>query len=164
MPPQDANPTPSFGGFGVTQPLPGARVRRKVHALFKILGILWLVGGGAASVGLLAQLWVIWRDPALPIGVPSFAPLIGTLPFLAFTGAAVGNGLGLVTRKRWSRILTITLSPILLLFSFASVALIGAATGIMPLILTVVLFVLGLSGLLVMLSSRGKRAFEVYVS
>ena len=135
-----------------------------MHAVFKIFGILWLIGGGVGSVGLLAQLWLIWRDPALPIGVPAYAPFIGTLPFLALSGVAVANGLGLVAHKHWSRIVTIILSPILLLFSLASLALIGTATGILPLLLMLVLFLIALSGLWIMLSNRGKRAFEVYVS
>ena len=135
-------------------------MRRKVQAFFKILGILWVMGGGAASVGLLVQLWVISRDPALPT-VAAFA---GTLPLLVFTGAAVANGLGLVTRKHWSRIVTIILSPILLLYSLASIVLIGSATGITPLLTMMVLFLFAVSGLWVMLSNRGKRAFELYVS
>ena len=129
-----------------------------MRALFKIFGSLWLIGGGAGSVVLLVQLWLISRDPALPIGVPSLA-LIGSLPFLALSGAAVANGLGLVTRKRWSRTVTIILSPILLLYSLASIVLVGRQSGIM-----VVLLLIALSGLWVMFSNRGKRAFEVYVS
>ena len=96
-----------------------------MHALIKFFGILWLIGGSVGSVGLLAQLWQISRDPALPIGVPSIAPFIGTLPFLALSGAAVANGWGLITRKQWSRIVTIILSPILLLYILASIGLIG---------------------------------------
>ena len=123
-------------------------------ALFKIFGCLWLIGGAVGSVGLLAQLWLISRDPALPS-----VAFIGTLPFLALSGAAVANGVGLVTRKQWSEIVTIILSPILLLYSLASIVLIGSQFGIM-----VVLFLIALSGLWVMLSNRGKRAFDVYVS
>ena len=135
-----------------------------LHALFRILGVVWVVLGSAGSIALLVQLWVIWRDPTLPVGVPSYAPLLGTLPFLAFTGAAVANGLGLIAPKRWSRVLTISLSAILLFFSLASLALIGSATGTAPTLVMGALLLTALLGLGVMLSKRGGRAFEVYSS
>ena len=79
---------------------------------------------------------------------------------MALGGVAVANGLGLVTGKRWSQKITIVLSPILLLCRPASLFLIGSATGIWPLLVIVILFLIALSGLGIRLSIRGKRASE----
>ncbi len=126
---------------------------------FKTLGVFWLIVGGIGIIGLVVALWQVWRTQDLPLEA-----FIGSLPLLIFGGAAVLNGWGLLSRKRWARWVTIVLSPILLLYSLVSFFLIGWQYGVLPLLIPVLFFIVGLYGLWLMLSERGKEAFKIYVS
>ena len=130
-----------------------------MNTAFRIMGILWHTLGWVGLAALVVQLWVISRDPAGPI----VAAVGGSLPLMALAIVMIGNGVGLLVGARWSRRLTIILSSILLFWGLASLLLIGwQRWPIQFVILIVSLF--AIAGLLVMLSERGKRAFDAYVS
>ncbi len=120
----------------------------RIH--FKILGGLWLLIGGIFIVSLVVGLWQIWRTQDIPFGVF----VVGFVFGFALSGAAIINGWGLLSRKRWARMATIILSSFLLFFVLESVFLTGVDGGI-DVLLWVLLFMIGLYGLWVMLSKRG---------
>lgn len=116
---------------------------------FKILGIFWLLIGGMLTVGLVVGLWQIWRTQNIPFGVF----VVGFVFGFAFSGAAIINGWGLLSRKRWARMATIILSSFLLFYS-VSFFLVDTY-GVIDVLLMILLFTMGLYGLWVMLSKRG---------
>ncbi len=127
----------------------------RIH--FKILGGFWLLIGGVVTVGLVVGLWQMWRTQNLPA-----AEILRFFVFsFALNGVAIINGWGLLSRKRWARMATIILSSILLFTSLSSLLVEMDGVGVLLMIL---LSIIGLYGLWLMLSMRGKEAFGVYVS
>ncbi len=135
-------------------------MNRGIH--FKILGSLWLVWGGMATVNQVVGLWRTWGD-----SWSSAADLIDPMTVYVFVlvGAFVLNGWGLLSRKRWTRPVTIALS-FLYLFTSPLILLVNFPWqyGVLPLLTLVLVFIMGLYGLWLMLSKRGEEAFRLYVS
>lgn len=126
---------------------------------FKALGSFWIIVGAIGIVELVVQLRPIWSTQ----DILSLA-IIGTVPFLVLSGHAIANGWGLLSRKRSGRPVTIVFSLILLLYSLVSSFFIEWQDSVLPLLIPALLFMMGLYGLWLMLSRRGKGAFELYVS
>ncbi len=158
-----SNPTLSANIYFLDFEHEGVDINMKLH--FKILGSFWLVWGGIATVNQVVRLWQTWRTQDLPA-----SDLIDPLLVFVFVlcGAAVLNGWGLLSRKRWTRPVTIALSflylftsPLILVTNLLSA---GWLYGVLPLLTIVLVFMMGLYGLWLMLSKRGEEAFRVYVS
>ncbi len=117
---------------------------------FKILGGFWLIAGGMGIVSLVVQLPQMGRASDLPTAevLPFLVPVL--VFGFALSGAAIVNGWGLLSRKRWARPVTIALSSFFLFFGLVSFFLTGVYG-----VIEILLFMMGLYGLWVMMSKRG---------
>ena len=118
MPPQDANPTPSFGGFGLT--MLGTKNRN-----IKILGAAWLVGGGLSlAIALFAIGQVLIIEPSAADEDGLIQGLAFVVVLLALGAVGIFNGLALLRRYTSAR-LVLAISSLVLLFPSAA----GVAAG-----------------------------------
>ncbi len=123
----------------------------RIH--FKILGGLWLLIGGMLIIGLVVGLWQTWRSETLPTAEVSPFLVFSFVWGFALSAAAIINGWGLLSHKRWARMATIILSSFIFL-ALGSFFLTGVDDGI-EVLQWVPLVMIGLYGLWVMLSKRG---------
>ncbi len=126
---------------------------------FKALGSFWLIAGAIGIVELVVQLRPIWSTQDT-----LSQAIIGTVPFLVLSGHAIINGWALLSHKRYGRQITIVLSSILLLYSIVSPFFIEWRYSVLTWLIPALLFIMGLYGLWLMLSKRGKEAFKLYAS
>ena len=133
------------------------------------VGIAWMMLGIALMLDTVLSAWRAWS--VLPDASPR--SLIFYTPVTAFGLVVLIAGVGCLARKKWARLITIVLSPVLLIYSLGSIVSIiyiylflknlpnvHGVRGVIVTVIFVILVPLSLYTFRLMLSQRGRDAFR----